>query len=347
MQILNRTNVMGIPADYVYPNTYGTGAQPAPLNFGQIQQGIQNPSQQFTTNQPTELPSPDQLNHQFQYQNDPAYQHGIAPSQSYYPAYAPTQYGGYYMNSNPLARHEEGYYNPYLSKPIMDQNPNPEPEHVYGYTYAAEQQKRMQEQQTNQMSMHNKLCTINNRYYGIEHTEVDEQKILEEQEKRYNIQIENQNAVNLYCYIDGISNTMQQRQEQYISPERQRYIDEWNRKYDAWTGKFPEKYGVYEFFNDSIAENMYMETIKDQAKRSERNLNQLYNSQQFRNDASKTWKNYDPLTNTSYGDEAAKQLMTRRSFALDDMEIALPESLKHEDEERRNRFINAILGGVK
>lgn len=384
MQILNNSNCMTTPVDYMYQNPYYGGAgynMPAPQfyqipqngyqqaygpymqqqmysGFGQTNQQPQQTSM-FDDTIPTGLAQTPGMQKQFEYQNDYRYQCYGNNNASYYPNYGQSYvYGN--NNYNPYACHQEGYYNPFLSEPMMNNMTNDvisrDPQfkkNMYtmggvqnqSYFSIAEQQRIIQEQQEQQRKTYEMLCELNCRWFGIDTGSADQNKVKfnEEMERRYRKQLEYQNEQNLCNYINYLA-SMAPAPETYESPARRRYIDEWNRKYDEFNSKFPENYTLYEFFNEGIAENMYMECKIEQAKIMDRQLCQLYNQSAFRQQMASLHPGYTPksaISTYTVGNP-------RMPLTIDDMEIRLPDSIKNnEDFKRREKFINSIVGTMR
>lgn len=386
MQILNNSNCMTTPVDYMYQNPYYGGAGyniPAPQfyqipqqqygyqqaygpymqqqmnsNFGQPNQQPQQTSM-FDDTIPMGLSQTPSMQKQFEYQNDYRYQYYGNNNTSYYPGYGQSYGYGYGSTYNPYAYQEEGFYNPYLSNTMMQNMSNDmasrdsQPKknmytmsgvQNYSYFSIAEQQKIIQEQQEQQRQIHEMLCGLNCRWFGMDGNLADynKEKFNEEMERRYRKQVEFQNEANLCNYINYLASTAPPP-ETYESSARKRYIAEWNRKYDEWNAKFPENYTVYEFFNESIAENMYMECKIEQAKMMDKQLNQLYNQNAFRDQLSRLHPGYTPRSGISTYTVGKP----RMPLTIDDMEVRLPDSIKNtEDFKRREKFINSIIGNM-
>lgn len=357
MQILNTTG-MNTPVEYLYTNQYYGGAGNkylAPQVFNQYQN--YNQMQQIPITDSTVIPeglsqSPGMLK-QFEYQNDQAYRQHI--NQSYFPQYgAFNNFGNKY---NPYAYYEEGYYNPYLSNTLYtnmnndynNSNDGKLPYSMCGdistnqFLSVAEQQKAAYEQYINQRKTHDMLYRL---CYNLEgkYDETSYQKMIEESEMRYRKQLEYQNDVNKCNYINYLASRFNTNVT-YESPARRAYIDNWNRIFEQHQEKYPEQYTLYEFFNDGIAENMYMDAKIDEAKRRDRELNRLYDRNAFKNHMGMLHPNtYDPNTDTSaYGMRESRLPLT-----IDDMEITLPNYIKdNKDFQRREKFIDTIISGMK
>ena len=379
MQILNNSNCMTTPVDYMYQNPYYGGAgynMPAP-QFYQIPQyqqaygpymqqqiygGFAQPNQQpqqtsmFDDTIPEGLAQTPSMQKQFEYQNDYRYQYYGNNNSSYYPNYGTQYQYGYANNYNPFAYKEEGFYNPYLSQTVMENMSNDfalrqEPKknmYTMGgtvnqntYFSIAEQQRIFQEQQQQQRQIHEMLCRLNCRWFGIDAdvAQDNKEKFNEEMERRYQQQIEYQNEVNVCNYINYLANSAP-APETYECTARKKYIENWNKKYNEFNSKFPENYTMYEFFNESIAENMLMECKIEQAKMMERQLNQLYNQDAFRQNLAKQHPGYVPRSGISTYTVGQPRI----PLTIDDMEIKLPDSLK---DARREKFINPIIGNMK
>lgn len=387
MQILNNSNCMNTPIDYMYQNSYYGGAgynMPAPQFYDPNQYGYQQPQQNmynpfmqqplyngynqqvnqttqtFDDTIPAGLAQTPSMQKQFEYQNDYRYQYyGNNNSQSYYPNYGSYYgYNGYGNGYNPYAYNDPGYYNPYMSNTMMynmitdpqrqtetkrmfDINGN---EIVNPYFSVAQQQKIMQEQYEQQRQTYEMLCNLNNRWFGIDPQVAEDTKLKaqQEQEKQYRKFVDYQNEVNLFGYINYIAANAPDPQT-YESPARRRYIEAWNKKYDEWQSKFPENYTMYEFFNESIAENMYMECKIQNAKWMDTELSQLYDRTAFRNKLAMQHPGYNPKSGIST--YSLGNGMPRAPLTIDDMEIRLPDYIKNTEEfKRKEKFINSIIG---
>lgn len=373
MQILNRSGYMDTPIEYMYQNPCygGAGQQPAPPFYGQqiynpIGQPmgfvypniIQSPMQQetITTQDGQEIvncPMPAGLSaasmpQQFQYQNDWRYQY-YGNSPSYYNGYGTAFSNQYGYNQNPYKYYEPGYYNPFNSPQLVEGLKYDKPFEMPGYTSydcgnqyftVVQQQQIIQEANRNHMQTCDMLSNLVGKINGYDQEEIERQKQRnqEERNKQYQRWYEYNNEAQLCSFINKLS-SMQDPDVTYESPARRRYIEEWNRKYDDWVEEFGEP-TMYEFFNNGVGENQYMQCKINDAIRRDTQLNKLYDRQAFRNYLASQHPGYNPQTGLSQ----YVNTQSRMPLTIDDMEIRLPDHIKNTDEfKRKEKFINEAM----
>lgn len=338
-------------------NQYGYGTETP--NIGNIQNATVIGNKAYNDDTiPSGIANSPSMAKQFEYYKDPNYQN-YGNNNSYYQSYSTANqsvFSNFGNRYNPYAYYNEGYYNPYLSKPLMEnmakdyysRNPNAQSPFTTGYSAqngffrAAEMQREAQIQYENQYATHRILCDLNSRWFNMDPEETVEarQKHYEEVEKRQKEFIEYQNEVKQYCFLNSFFEKFN-TQEPYEAPSRRRYIEHWNNLYTERTSRYPENYTMYQFFNEGIAENMYMDTIIDLAKMRDRELNQLYDRNAFRQSMSFIHPGFNP------NKDPASYASARLPLTLDDMEITLPESLKNTEEfKRKEKFISSIIGNM-
>lgn len=368
MQLLNRSGYMNTPLEYMYQNPCngGVGQQPTPPFYGQpmympnmAQPMYQNIQQEpiITTQDGQEVvncPMPAGLSsasmqQQFQYQNDWRYQYYGNNTQSYYNGYGTGFNGQFGYNQNPYKYYEPGYYNPMNSQQLIDGFKKDKPfempsyaNYDYGNQYfnIAQQQAMMQEANKNHMQTYDMLCNLVGKINGVDQEEIDrqKQKADEERNRQYQLWYEYNQEAQMCAFINKLS-SMAQDPSSYEAPARKRYIEEWNKKHDEWEEKFGQP-TVYEFFNEGVAENMYMQCKINDAVMRDTQLNRLYDRQAFRNYLASQHPNYDPQTGLS----RYVGTQPRMPLTIDDMEIRLPDYLKNTDEfKRKERFINEVM----
>lgn len=200
-----------------------------------------------------------------------------------------------------------------------------------------EAQQQYQKEYNIQMENWKLLCSINNKFLGIEEEEaVDlEQKILYQQKweaYRYEKAVEEYQQDCLVNFIKSLPNSTQKG---YMSPIKEQLVNNWNKFYHQVNDKYPENYGLEEYFNQGILMNQMIDDMEDDAKRREKQLDRLYDKQQFRDYMHQLHPEYDPVTGTSIG---------ARRLGIDDIEVSLPPHLAQQDYvQKRQKFLDTIF----
>ena len=121
-----------------------------------------------------------------------------------------------------------------------------------------------------------------------------------------------------------------------MSPVKESYVNHWNNYYHQRNDNYPESYGVDEFFNKGIFANQILDDMRDDMHRREKELNRLYDQQQFRQYMHQKHPDYDPNTGVS--------LKGARRLSVDDIEVQLPPNLSSKEyQDRRQRFFETIM----
>ena len=202
-----------------------------------------------------------------------------------------------------------------------------------------EYQRWQQEQYEEQMVAWNICKACNDRYFGRDPEESQQQRNewIEYQQKweAHRIQAAREEYEN-DCIVEYIRSLPNSTQKDYVSPLKQDMMAAWDKYYHHRNDKYPETYGLDEFFNGGILANQILDLMEDDMHKRERELNRLYDQQQFRNYMHSKHPDYDPVTGVS--------IKGARRLGVDDIEVKLPPNLSSiEYQERRQKFFDTIM----
>lgn len=214
------------------------------------------------------------------------------------------------------------------------------------YSSATDYYRRQQEYQRQQQEYYNQqaeawnLCrAINNRYNGIDPAEAQSNMnewIEYQQRWEAHRQKEAKEEWENDCLANFIRSLPNSTQKGYVSPLKEMYVNHWNNYYHQRNDKYPESYGIDEFFNHGIFANQILDDMEDDMHRREKELNRLYNQQQFRQYMHQKHPDYDPATGVS--------LKGARRLGIDDIEVKLPPNLSSQEYQmRRQKFFDSIM----
>ena len=208
------------------------------------------------------------------------------------------------------------------------------------YVRQQEEQKRQQEFYQEQQTAWDICRSVYNRYNGIDETDEYHQNQKEwiEYQQRWEAhrQKEAMDEWQNDCIVNFIRSLPNSSMPGYVSPLKQMYVDHWNNYYHQRNDKYPERYGVDEFFNHGIFASQILDDMEDDMHRREKQVNRLYDQQQFRNYMHQKHQDYDPITGVS--------IKGARRLGVDDIEVSLPPNLSsREYQERRRRFFDSIM----
>lgn len=211
--------------------------------------------------------------------------------------YNMTNMGGYYNNVY------NGYYNPYL---------------------AAEQEKirkaQEKEQMRQQSSLMKRLVKGVNNALGMETSE-EALKQFDPIEISQDYELQNTNYL-MNLHYNGLN----------YNPRLAAQVQANNQIYDKMKERFPDNMGIYEFHK--YGAEYYVETKLEEDRQKQRNLSQLYNSQEYNKLISKyKGTNFSSI----FGNRNSEEI------TLDDLEVTLPAHLSNVYEERRKMFLETIL----
>lgn len=214
------------------------------------------------------------------------------------------------------------------------------------YNSATEYNRRQQEQQQRQRELYDQqmnawnICRrVINRCNGIDPDEAQsnfDSWIRYQQRWEAHRQKEAKEEWENDCLVNFVRSLPNSTQKGYMSPLKAQYVKHWNDYYNKRNGKYPEKYNIDDFFNKGIFANQILDDMEDDMHRREKELNRLYDQQQFRNYMHSKHPDYDPVTGVSM--KGAKRL------SIDDIEVKLPPNLSSQDYmEKRARFFDSIM----
>ena len=198
-----------------------------------------------------------------------------------------------------------GYYNPYLLQKQEE--------------LRKAQERDFYNQQANIWKMVSRGC---NNYFGTHQDDMDEHL------RRYDyVEPEQQNPelqVTLKLMQLEVTGS-------YVNPMMMNFVANNNRIYDQAKQAFPDSMGLMEFLEN--AGTLYNEAISAEHKEKMKDTSKLYKSSEFNNLLS--------LHNSGNRFNGFGSL--NKEITIEDMEITLPTKLQTEYQERRQKFLNAIL----
>lgn len=211
--------------------------------------------------------------------------------------------GGYYSNNY-------NYYNP----------------------YAAIKQREMQEIQyrEQQKKQSNILKNISRNVKNALNIEVDENHLSERWDPT---QVTDSGYSPKELEIMKTNNLIQlyNNERSYVNYRKLNYIRMSNNLYDNTAEKYNDM-SLYEYMKNGY--ELYQNAIKENQRKSQKNLGQLYNSSQY-NQLIKMHSNSTNYFNTMFGNNCN----------IDDNEITLPGYLSKVSQDRKQQFLNSIMGG--
>lgn len=116
-----------------------------------------------------------------------------------------------------------------------------------------------------------------------------------------------------------------------VNPMMLNFVANNNRIYDQAKERFPDSMGLMEFLEN--AGTLYNEAIREAHKEKMRDTSKLYNSSEFNS----------LLSLHNNGNKFNGFGGFNKDITIEDMEITLPTKLQTEYQERRQKFLNAIL----
>lgn len=217
----------------------------------------------------------------------------------------------------------------------------------YGYATRS-MQKRQQQQQEYEKEYNNqvfawKLCsTVADNYFhrDKENTVELEQKIAYFNKLNAYRQACAQDEYQMDCWASFVRSLPNSTQKGYVSPLKAQLVTHWNNYYHERNDKFPESYGLDDYFNKGIMNNMILDLYIHDAKLNERKLRakSLFSREAFKNFLHEQVPSYDPVSETG--------LIFNRTVGggIGDIEIRLPEHLaRNEYTQRKIKFMDSIF----
>lgn len=214
------------------------------------------------------------------------------------------------------------------------------------YSSATDYYRRQQEYQRQQQEFYNQqmdawnICRrINNKFNGVDSDEaqanLDEWIQYQQKWEAHRQQAAREEWEN-DCLVNFVRSLPNSTQKDYVSPIKESYVNHWNNYYHQRNDKYPNSYGVDEFFNKGVFANQILDDMEDDMHRREKELNRLYDQQQFRQYMHQKHPDYDPNTGVS--------LKGARRLSVDDIEVQLPPNLSSKEyQDRRQRFFETIM----
>lgn len=209
-------------------------------------------------------------------------------------------------------------------------------------------EQEWQEHQQQQQEIIKRLTILNRKYLGYN----DGEEVYKQQEKNYQQfmikQYEINNMQQQYDALQLISYLPKSCDNGYINYQQNDYVNRWNKLFQERTSSIPEHVSLYDFFNGAIGNQMYINMIKEQALDRMKDLSNLYNQNEFRQQLAKSNPNYDPLTGSASGSLSLNSMSGNRRLNIDDMEITLPPSIANDAyAKKREKFMNTILSNMQ
>ena len=198
-------------------------------------------------------------------------------------------------------------------------------------------QQQMQQEYQNQLNIHNMLCKVAAVARGEEYSENELSDRIQKQQEwekyYYEKAMYDKQASDFKNFIYSLPNSTQ---KDYVSPIQAGYSYGWYKLWHERNDKYPENYGIEEFFNGGIMSNQIIDEYDRIAKDNEKKLDRLYDRQEFRNYMHSLHPEYDPVSG------AAASMGWK--LGIDDLSISIPPELaKSEYLQRRQKFMDTIF----
>lgn len=275
-----------------------------------------------------------------------------------YNQYAYGNTGGIIYDSN-LPITNQFYYQMGF-QPTMDRYGNPVNPNQYGYSNSAnayyanawqlynqrrEEELNYQQHYQQQQEIWKQLTILNRRNLGFDDGEEVYQQNIEAQQKFYATQYEIAAIDREYSALVQLSHLPTSADPGYVNPERQAYIEAWNKTYEQRSKAIPEGTTLYEFFNGGVANECWINMLKEEAVDRAKDMASLYSQEYFRNTLHNSNPNYDPITGTAGGKLTVNNM--NRGLNIDDMEVTLPPHIANDEyAKKREKFMNTILSNM-
>lgn len=120
-----------------------------------------------------------------------------------------------------------------------------------------------------------------------------------------------------------------------VNPQVAAYINGINNMYDKTREEFPSDMSMYDFNNK--AGKLYMDMLIEENNRKSKQLNQLYNSEQF-NQLLKMHNSGNGYFSSAFSNKPAGM-----DVSIDNMEVHLPSHLQNVYQQRKQAFFNEIM----
>lgn len=326
------------------PIVGGVGYNPTPPNFSYNGDGVGK----YTNN-------PDPCQPPVGFMNPPG---GYVTSYNPYMNYGYTQQqqaGPIFDSSLPLSNQ---FYYQLGYAPSTDINGNPVNQNQYNNNYYAsawqmynqrrEEELNYQKHYQEQQDIWKQLTILNRRNLGFDDGEEVFQANEDYKQAYYARQYENYNLDREYAAIYYISQFPISTMPGYVNPDKQAYIEAWNKTFDEKSAMVPEGTTLYDFFNGGVANELWIDSLKEDAKERAKDMSSLYSRDYFRQQLNKSNPLYDPITGTTGGKLTLNNMSGSRGLNIDDMEITLPPHIANDEyAKKREKFMNTILSNTR
>lgn len=270
-----------------------------------------------------------------------------------YNGYGPNQSGPIFDSNLPLSNQ---FYYQLGFQPTQDKFGNPTNPNQYGsnnyyanawqlYNQRKEEELNYQKQYEQQQEIWKRLTILVRKNLGYNDGEQVYQQNVEAQQQFYATQYATAAADREYQALSYISQFPTSADPGYVNIQRAEYIAKWNKVYDERSSLIPEGTTMYQFFNEGVGNDCWMEMLKDEAIERAKDMTSLYSQAYFRDQLHKSNPNYDPLTGTAGGKLTVNNMS--RGLNIDDMEITLPPHIANDEyAKKREKFMNTILSNT-
>lgn len=222
-------------------------------------------------------------------------------------------------------------YQQYQSAPIYT---------PYGYAYSyqqnAEYYQHQQELYNNNAEAFSIATRVVNRFFGIDEKETVrraeyQQKYEESLQRRLQEEaiVEMQNT----AFADAMKKSFYSDQKGYMSPEKKKIIEHYNKVWERRHKHIPEDYTMYDLQYNGLYAEIIFDDMRYYEKERMKNLVMLYDDMATRNVIAGTSPFYNPFTGTSM-----------RGFKINKNEITItvpPEIAAERYKERREIFLDS------
>lgn len=208
----------------------------------------------------------------------------------------------------------------------------------YGYSYQQNMQyyQHQQELYTNNAEAFSIAARVVNRFFGI--NEAESARIAEHQQKyeeslQRRLQEEAIVEMQNTAFADAMKKSFYSDQKGYMSPEKKKIIEHYNKVWERRHKHIPEDYTMYDLQYNGLYAEIIFDDMRYYEKERMKNLVMLYDDMTTRNTIAGASPFYNPFTGTSM-----------RGFKINKNEITItvpPEIAAERYKERREIFLDS------